>query len=84
MNWKGLKNGLLLQKAAQDGFDIFLTSDKNILHQQNAAQFFISIVILNTGKSTIESLQEVIPAFIMKINSFEKGKMYVLDRKSSE
>jgi predicted nuclease of predicted toxin-antitoxin system len=84
LNWKGMKNGFLLHKAVQNEFDIFLTIDKNILHQQNAAQFNISIVVLNSGNSTIESLQEIIPVFIRKIHSFEKGNIYVLDRQVND
>ena len=28
--WAGLKNGVLLEKAAAVGFEVFLTSDQNI------------------------------------------------------
>jgi len=32
--WKGVKNGELL-KLAESKFDLFITSDQNIRHQQN-------------------------------------------------
>jgi hypothetical protein len=34
MGWSGIKNGPLLHRAAQE-FDIFLTVDQGIEHQQN-------------------------------------------------
>jgi hypothetical protein len=84
MNWKGMKNGALLKKVAQDGFDIFLTIDKNILYQQNPVHYNISIVVLNAVSSNIESLQELIPEFIEGVRSFEKGKLYVINRQGSD
>ena len=35
MGWLGKKNGELLGLAAFDGFDIFITLDKNLKNQQN-------------------------------------------------
>jgi hypothetical protein len=34
MDWKGLKNGILIKRAFQNNFDILLTIDKNICYQQ--------------------------------------------------
>jgi predicted nuclease of predicted toxin-antitoxin system len=83
MNWKGMKNGLLLMKAVRENFDLFLTNDKNIIHQQNPSQYYISIVVLNSGNSNIESLQKFIPSFLGRINTFEKGRIYVLESETS-
>ena len=80
MEWKGLKNGMLIKKAEQKNFDILLTIDKNICHQQNIEKYNISIVILNTNNSNIETLQEYIPNFINQINSFENGKIYIIEK----
>jgi uncharacterized protein (DUF433 family) len=33
--WAGLRNGELLQRAADAGFDVFLTDDRNLEFQQN-------------------------------------------------
>ena len=33
--WSGLKNGQLMAAASADEFDILLTIDKNLQHQQN-------------------------------------------------
>lgn len=35
--WAGFKNGELLQRAADGGFDVFLTADQNLQFQQNLA-----------------------------------------------
>ena len=44
-SWGSKKNGDLLQLAEKE-FDIFLTSDKGIPHQQNLSRFGLAIVIL--------------------------------------
>lgn len=44
--WDKLKNGELLAAAEQAGFDVFLTTDKNMRYQQNLANRRIAIVVL--------------------------------------
>ena len=51
MGWSGLKNGELLNKA-QHEFDILITTDKNIKHQQNLLKYEISIVVLDIRINT--------------------------------
>lgn len=45
MGWAGLKNGELL-KLVSAKFDVFVTSDKNIRHQQKLSQFDIAFILL--------------------------------------
>jgi hypothetical protein len=44
--WEELKNGELLKAAEEAGFEVFLTPDKNIRHQQNLAIRAIAVVVL--------------------------------------
>jgi predicted nuclease of predicted toxin-antitoxin system len=44
--WHTLKNGDLLAAAEADGFDILLTTDKNMRYQQNLSGRRIAIVVL--------------------------------------
>ncbi|MGA9998332.1 MAG: hypothetical protein WBP93_23160 [Pyrinomonadaceae bacterium] len=46
--WSNLNNGDLLAHAESDGFDALLTTDQNLLHQQNLTGRRISIVVLLT------------------------------------
>jgi len=48
--WDTLSNGELLAEAERAGFDVFLTADKNIRHQQNLAGRRIAIVALSTPR----------------------------------
>lgn len=44
--WDTLKNGELLAAAETDGFDVLLTTDKNMRYQQNLAGRKIAVVVL--------------------------------------
>jgi hypothetical protein len=44
--WAALRNGDLLMVAEEAGFDILLTTDKNMRYQQNLAARKIAIVVL--------------------------------------
>lgn len=44
--WETLKNGDLLTQAEQAGFDILLSTDRNMRYQQNLAGRKIAIVVL--------------------------------------
>lgn len=44
--WATLRNGELLTMAEEAGFDVLLTTDKNMRYQQNLAGRSIAIVVL--------------------------------------
>ena len=48
MGWSRTRNGDLLRLAAQQMFEVFITTDQNLKHQQNLANRKIAIVVLPT------------------------------------
>jgi len=48
--WDTLGNGELLDAAEAAGFELFLTTDRNIRHQQNLTGRKIAIVVLGKGR----------------------------------
>ena len=48
MGWSTLTNGELLARAEQEGFEVFVTTDKNLPHQQNVGGLSIAIVVLSS------------------------------------
>ena len=46
IGWEGLKNGDLIQQAEEAGYDLLLSTDKNIKYQQNLTGRRIAIVVL--------------------------------------
>ena len=51
----GVKNGTLMSYCVENKFDILLSIDKNLLHQQNIEKFALSIIIFNCVSGKIDS-----------------------------
>jgi hypothetical protein len=49
LKWERISNGELLKLAEDAGFDLLLTTDKNVRYQQNLAGRKISIVVLGNS-----------------------------------
>jgi predicted nuclease of predicted toxin-antitoxin system len=54
--WNGKRNGELLGLMTLEGFDAFVTIDKNLQHQQNIARFPVKLFILNAPNNRIDTL----------------------------
>ena len=74
MNWLGKKNGELLGLAVLNGFDFFITIDRNLRHQQNLNKFNISIFLLIAPNNKLETLQKLVEKIKDRITTgdFEK------------
>jgi hypothetical protein len=48
LGWGTLQNGALIAEAESNGFDVLLTTDKNLKYQQNLSGRRIAIVVLST------------------------------------
>lgn len=46
IGWHELENGELIQQAESAGYDVLISTDKNIRYQQNLANRKIALVIL--------------------------------------
>ena len=60
MKWLGKKNGELLGLMTFNGFDFFITLDKNLKFQQNLEKFDITIFLLLSKDSKHQTLQPFI------------------------
>jgi hypothetical protein len=49
LGWEELTNGDLLAAAESDGFELFITADKNIRYQQNLTERTITLIVLSTN-----------------------------------
>lgn len=69
MGWLGKKNGELLGLLVVNGFDVFVTIDKNLRHQQNLAKFPISIFLLLAPNNRLETLQKLVGEIKLRLES---------------
>lgn len=63
LRWTGLKNGVLLTRAA-NSFDVVLTADQNIEFQQNLAKLPVAVVVLVADTNRLESLEPLVPELL--------------------
>jgi hypothetical protein len=63
VGWSGKENGQLLRLAA-DHFDVLLTADRNLEHQQNLTTLPISVVVLVAPTNRLESLEPLLPELL--------------------
>ena len=69
--WDTLKNGELLAAAEADGFDVLLTTDKNMPYQQNLAGRKIAVVVL--GLQQWPSLRPNVERVVEAIKAAKPG-----------
>jgi hypothetical protein len=60
MGWGGVKNGALLALAAQ-GFDAFITVDKNLQYQQNLRALPLAVIVLDAQSNELAHLLALVP-----------------------
>jgi hypothetical protein len=60
MGWQGKKNGELLGLLTFNGFDFFITLDKNLRHQQNLEKFDVKIILLLPKDNKHQTLQPLV------------------------
>jgi len=48
MKWEQLRNGALISSAVEARFEVFVTIDKQIEHQQNLATLALPVVVVES------------------------------------
>tara|TARA_B110000196_G_scaffold249853_1_gene219105 strand:+ start:118 stop:438 length:321 start_codon:yes stop_codon:yes gene_type:complete len=66
--WNQLTNGNLLAEVAREGFQIFVTTDKNMTQQQNLDAIPFAIIVLSTT-----SWPRIQPAFIQVLQAIDNA-----------
>jgi hypothetical protein len=77
MGWAGRRNGDLLRLAEQE-FDVFLTVDRKLQHQQNLSAFKIAVIVLVARGNSFEHLRPLMPAVRDKLVSAKPGEAVIV------
>ncbi|NNJ84522.1 MAG: hypothetical protein HKP13_06240 [Gammaproteobacteria bacterium] len=75
--WSGLQNGDLLRRA-QTGFDVLITTDRNLVYQQHVANFDIAVIVLSGRLNRIQDLLPLVPELLEAIPVAKSGTALVL------
>lgn len=60
MGWRGFKDSEILNLAEAHPFDIFITADKNLIHQQSWVQRSLRLVVLDSSSTRPDHLLPLI------------------------
>ena len=74
MGWLGKKNGELMMLIAENDFDIFISTDKNLPYQQNLSKLTYGLWILDTPKNDVNTLKLFVPLIIQEIEKLKGQK----------
>jgi len=72
--WSGKENGEL-SSLAQQQYQVLVTIDRNIRHQQNLAGRKISILIIRTVSNDYEDIRHHIPAAVAALKTIRPGQV---------
>ena len=76
--WAGTKNGALL-RLAEANFDVLLTNDQNMEHQQNLTKIDLAFIVLVALTNDIDDLKPLMPAANEALQTIKPGEILYID-----
>ncbi len=75
--WDTLGNGELLDAAESAGFDVLITTDRNLRYQQNLKSRKIAVVVLGKGRWTF--IKKTLPEIAAAVATATPGSFVEVD-----
>ncbi len=72
MGWAGMKNGALL-RLTEPTFDVFITIDRNIEHQQRLQMPNMAVILLAAPNNRLETLRLLIADILTALQTIGDG-----------
>ncbi len=70
--WKGKQNGELLRSAARE-FDVFVTMDRNLEHQQNLGVLDLAVVVIRAYSNAFVVVSKIMPKVNQTVRNAKAG-----------
>lgn len=78
IGWAGVKNGKLLALVAEAGFELFVTMDRGIVHQQNISKLPLAIVRLAAKSNRLADTRPLMPNLLAVLAQIRPGTEIVV------
>ena len=78
LGWAGIQNGALLRKAVEAGFEVLVTMDGNMVHQQNIAAHAIAVVALRARSNRLADTSPLMPPLLALLTHLKPGTLTIL------
>jgi hypothetical protein len=80
--WKGLKNGRLLARLVETGYDVLLTCDRNLHFQQDISHSDIALIVLPAQR--FDDLVPFAAAISKALTEAVRGEALIVGRNIEE
>ncbi len=68
-----MRKGELLRRAAEEGFEVFVTADQNLEFQQNLARSPLCVIVVVALSNALEDLLPLVPSILEAIPKARAG-----------
>jgi len=75
--WEELDNGELLKQAEAAGFEVLVTTDRNLSYQQNLKGIKIAVVVLGQGRWSL--IRHHVAEVVAAVNAATSGSFTEVD-----
>ena len=75
--WGGMKNGELLRLAEQE-FDVFVTMDRNLEHQQRLRDFDLGILLTVARSNRRKDVEPLMPEAGRALDKVQAGEVIIV------
>lgn len=79
IGWAGVRNGELMRRA-DSAFDVLITMDKGIYHQQNLKGLRLTIIALNARTNRLVETRLMMPKVMTLLASIEPGEYHTVSQ----
>lgn len=76
--WSGLANGRLLRQASGE-FDVLVTMDSNLPHQQNLKTTDLGVVLVKARSNRRDVVEPMMPKINAAINTIKPGQLVIVE-----
>ncbi len=77
LGWAGVANGELLRRAAEQ-FDVLVTGDQSLQHQQNLSQIDLGLLVVAARDNRVETMLRLVPRILGALNEIRPGTVQVI------
>lgn len=75
MGWAGVKNGALLGLIQSSDFEVFVTIDGNLEHQQNLRAISFAVIVLSAPDNTFDTLRPLMPEVMEVLRTIKAAEV---------
>jgi hypothetical protein len=79
LGWAGTQNGLLLKKAEESGFEVFITMDSNIDFQQHLTGQTLKVFVLRARTNRFQDTFPLMAEVLKRLPFVQNGAVQVIE-----